>query len=239
MIKIVICEDDKNDRTELKEKLNLIMKSNYLETMIFEYEDGNEFLKASLEKIASIDLIFMDIYMGTANGVDVVKELRNQGIHIPIIFLTASSEFLLESYDVAALFYIVKPIKDEKLSLAIKRFLSTYHSKQILIGSEIISTEDIVFAESILKNINIYLRNGNFINIREKLDNLEKNLIGDNFLRCHQSYIVNLDYVKKIEKDIFFTVIEKAVLIRKRDAASIRKKYYDYLKLISGIGDNL
>lgn len=239
MIKIAICEDDKNDRIELKEKLDLIMKPNNLEAMFFEYEDGNEFLKASLEKIASIDLIFMDIYMGTSNGMDIVKELRNQGIHTPIIFLTSSSEFLLESYDVTTLFYIVKPLKNEKLLLAIRRFLSTYHSKQIIIGSEIISTGDIVFAESKLKNINVYLKNGNFINIREKLDNLEKTLIGDNFLRCHQSYIVNLDYVKKIEKDIFFTVIDKSVLIRKRDAASIRKRYYDYLKSISGIGDNV
>ncbi len=239
MLRIAICDDMKEDRDSLKCVLATFMQSNKYEIQIKEYHDGNELLSENAQVLADFNLFFLDIYMGHSNGMEAAKALRSIEISAPIVFLTSSPDYALDSYDVEALSYLVKPIQPEKLKTALERFLKGYRPKSIFLGGKLFVLDDIVFAESNLKRVHIHFKDGTIVELREKLDTLEEQISGQHFIRCHQSYFVNLNYIKRIENETFITTLNTPVLIRKRDFPEIRKRYYDYLKAITGIGVSL
>ncbi len=238
-MKIAICDDMQADRAMLRKALDDLACSKNLSFEIKEYTDGTELMDLNMEMLADFELFFFDIYMPKSNGMETAKNLRERGISVPFIFVTTSSDFAVESYDVDALFYLVKPIRLDKLKVTMERFLEGYRPRSIFLDGRLFALNNIVFAESVLKIVCIYFKDGTHIELREKLDNVESQLTGCGFLRCHQSYIVNLNYVKRIENGVFITTLDQVVMIRKRDFPGIRKVYYDYLKAITGIGGKL
>ena len=62
-----------------------------------------------------MDLIILDVIMPLLNGMDTARELRNDNQIVPIIFLTSSREFAVDSYEVKAFHYLIKPVDDVKL----------------------------------------------------------------------------------------------------------------------------
>lgn len=236
---IAICEDLPVDRAALCQALHNFALVKNICMKISEYTDGSELLNESIEVLADFELFFFDIYMPQSNGMEIAKLLRSRGVSAPFIFLTSSSDFAVESYDVAALSYLVKPIRVDKLQAAMERFLQRYRSRSIFLDDQLLVLDDIVFVESLLKNIFIHFKDGTTVKARYKLNDIESRLTSRRFLRCHQSYIINLDYVKRIENESFLTTLHQSVLIRKRNFTEICKAYYDYLKVITGISDRV
>lgn len=236
MLRIAICDDMNEDRDYLKYVLATFMHSKKYEIEIKEYYDGVELLAEKAEVLTSFNLFFLDIFMGHSNGMEVAKALRCKDIAAPIVFLTTSPDYAVDSYDVEALSYLVKPFEPQKLNTALERFLKGYRPKSVFIAGRLFVLDDIVFAESNLKRVHIHFKDGTKVELREKLDTLEEQISDKHFIRCHQSYFVNLNYVKRIENETFITTLNTPVLIRKRDFPEIRKRYYDYLKAITGIG---
>ena len=101
---------------------------------------------------AVFDLIFLDIYMGGITGMDTAKELRQLGASAPVIFLTTSPDFAVESYEVNAAGYLLKPIQLEKLSALISHLLTSVERPRVCIQSgrrrRYVFLDDILFAES-------------------------------------------------------------------------------------------
>lgn len=74
----------------------------------------------------------------------------------------------------------------------------------------------------------VRLENGEEHRIYAKLDDVERELDGHGFLRCHQSYIVNMEQVRVVEKDFILTSGAR-VPIRQREAKAIREAYFEYV----------
>lgn len=64
----------------------------------------------------SYDLIFLDIYIKQANGMDLAAQLREKGDSCALIFVTSSDAFAVASYDVQAAYYLLKPLDTNKLT---------------------------------------------------------------------------------------------------------------------------
>lgn len=236
---VAICDDSADDRKLLRQALRAFAAENGLGMEIASIEDGVVLLAMEPELLSEIELFFLDIYMERSNGFDVAKALRAKGVAAPIVFLTSSPDFAVQSYEVEAFSYLLKPAPQDKLKSLMERFLQSYRPRSIFLAGRLFVQEDIVFAESDLKNVTLHFRDGTSARVREKLDTVELRLEGSSFLRCHQSYLVNLRHVRGVENETFLTTLDRPVLIRKRDFPELRKRYYDYLKSVAGVGGQL
>lgn len=236
---VAICDDSANDRKSLRRALRAFATEKGLGMEIASTEDGVVLLAMEPEILSEIELFFLDIYMERSNGFNVAKALRAKGVTAPIVFLTSSPDFAVQSYEVEAFSYLLKPAPQNKVKSLMERFFQCYRPRSIFLAGRLFVQEDIVFAESNLKNVTLHFRDGTSARVREKLDTVEQQLEGSSFLRCHQSYLVNLHHVRGVENESFLTILDEPVLIRKRDFPELRKRYYDYLKSVAGVGGQL
>ena len=147
-----------------------------------------------------VDLILLDINMPHISGISLSKMLPEK---IKVIFTTAYSEYAVESYEIQAVDYLVKPISLERFTKSISRVLSL---KTTIIKKE----NEVVFVKSGFETFKLdkaailYLeKEGNYMNYhcrnqsvlaRETIQEAFEKL-PDNFIQTHKSFIVNLENV--------------------------------------------
>lgn len=226
-MEIAVCDDDSLDRNLTAAQLRVCLCenrkgggiscfSNAVE-LIYEIQDGKTF-----------DLIFMDIYMDKLLGIDAARQLRAMGYNGKIVFLTGTSGFAVESYEVQAAGYLLKPLNYEKLNSFMKSVLNDFDKEvyRIKRRSEIISLQynDIVFIESCNSKCLLHNGAGEKISIYKHLSDIESELSDGRFLRCHQSYLVNMNHVVYADKNFEMSNGE-TVLIRQKSIREIKQRY--------------
>lgn len=152
-----------------------------------------------------VDLVFLDIQMPGMNGMELSKKLdSNTGV----IFTTAFDHYAVESYDVQAIDYLLKPIDSDRFQKACEKAIDYFGKKlsgsadrKILISSEhekiLVKTNDILFVEGLKDYVKIYLSGAiKPILTRMNLKTFEAAHGADMFLRIHKSYLVNRSQIK-------------------------------------------
>ena len=114
-MRIAICDDVKTERQNVIDVLRVILKS----FSVNEFSEGAELLKSHV--LLPYDLIILDILMPGLNGIQTAAALRKTDTKTPIIFLSSSEEFGVESYRVLAFDYLLKPIDRTQLTACLKR----------------------------------------------------------------------------------------------------------------------
>ncbi len=121
---VVIIEDDPLVNTTVKE----ILSAKY--NRVFAYKDANE----ALEELHTLspDLILLDIFLGHANGLDILESLRKQGYVMPVVMMTAFSDIKMavKAMKLGAEDFIVKPLDLEQLEITIEKALHNYDLKR-------------------------------------------------------------------------------------------------------------
>ena len=102
---IAICDDEILFTRELSSLLTHWAEKNDFSLTLYPYSNGDDLLTAL--RTIPVDLIFLDIIMPLLNGIDTAREIRSMGLTVPVIFLTSSREFALDSYDVKAFHYLL------------------------------------------------------------------------------------------------------------------------------------
>nr|WP_302597103.1 LytTR family DNA-binding domain-containing protein [uncultured Cellulosilyticum sp.] len=204
MFTIIICEDEKAHREQLKKYLGPIL--NELEVLheFIEYETGEQLLNNYSQKA---QLIFLDIQMGKLTGMETARRIREIDEEIDIIFLSGSASYMQEGYEVNAKRYLTKPISAEEFRRQVKPCIQTILKKQeeyIWIKSGYASykllVHDILYAETYGRKVNIHTRQ-KIYDTHISLGQIEKRLDKEQFFRCHRGYLVNLQYIEGIEKE--------------------------------------
>lgn len=171
-----------------------------------------------------IDIMLLDIHMPDLNGLDFARTLHNVPV---IIFTTAYSEYALESYEVAATDYLLKPIAlprfTEAIDKAKKKLTSAsapdttseqpvntttdqnhdaVHAPYILVKADYkiykVKYDDLFYIEGQHEYVSFYTRDKR-ITALYALKTLEEQLPSDRFIRIHKSYIVAIDQIQEIE----------------------------------------
>lgn len=223
MRKIAICDDSKLDRQLLKVVIQTYFENNEEEFKIFEYELGDNLLDD-----IEVELLFLDIIM---NGMKIARKLRDIQFKAPIIFLTAHADYAVESYEVYAAGYLLKPYDTNKLTLLLDEVLQRSVQKRIAVKVKkqhrYLEINDIMYAESDKHVLNIHLKDSRVIQTTEKLSELKKTINSKRFIRCHQSYLVNMEYIKDAKTD-FILSNDIRIPIRVRGRKEIIEKYHKY-----------
>lgn len=230
-MRIAVCDDNSLDREMIVALLHQYFVNRPISNEIIQYESGVDLLH-DFEDDMWFDIIFLDIYMNDLLGIDVAHKLRTLGYHRHIIFLTATADFAVDSYEVEAMGYLLKPHNFEKLSQVMNRATRemTTNTYQIKNHSKIISVSyhEILYVESINSKCILHCSDGQNYVIYKRLTTIEHELNDERFLRCHQSYLVNMDYIHQADSQ-FTLITGDTVLIRQRNLKSIRQTVLDYM----------
>ena len=175
----------------------------------------NSALKAiNILKEHQIDLIFLDIKMPNLSGLELVKTIDN----IPqFIFTTAYSEHAIEGFELNATDYLVKPIRFNRFIKAVSKAQEKHELKLKKPIKKIQDSKDYIFIKSEYENIKVNLKDIQYIEglkdyVKIHIKDSKKSLLtlssfknilvklSPNFIRIHRSYIVNIDFIKTLQK---------------------------------------
>lgn len=230
-VKIAICDDSAKD-TEILSKALL----DYDHTFnIISYSDGALLMDTLLGGEFTADILFLDIFMPGLDGIRTAQQIRAIYKDLLIIFITTSKDFYPQAYEVFAFNYVIKPFSREQLYTVLQRALeavSKTDNYKILIQykgiSHTVDCRDILYIESQSRLLLFFLADGNVLRCYGKLDEMEWELPKQYFLRCHQSFMVNLSYVSEMG-DKYFRVGKSLISISKKYWKDAKDKYYAYL----------
>ncbi len=236
MIRIAICDDSKFDLEVMKSVLQDYYMGKNCFCEINTFTSGEELVKTYETYGNQFHLLFLDIYMKGMNGIETATLIRQYDKKLKIVFCTVSMEHAIDSYGVYAYGYLVKPLDIDRIKVLLDQFTKEVLEQDIgylRIKSEyadyLVALREIVYIESKDKILMIHKLNKEIIKTYGKLSNLEQQLSDQHFIRCHQSYIVNMEHIRSVEKGAFLTIIEEIVPIRVKDYNKYREIYQKYI----------
>ena len=202
MLKVAVCDDSEIFSKNAADLIARWSDESGIPAEVSVFSNGDDLISAVASN--DTDIIFLDIIMPLLNGMDTARELRQKNKAVRIIFLTSSPEFALESYEVKAQGYILKPVTYEKISEALDECaeaLSTEPENIILKtqnGFKKIYFHDIEYAEAQNKRVIFHLRGGKEICAADTLHSIEERFTEeDGFFKCHRSYLVYMPNVDR------------------------------------------
>ena len=210
MLKVMVVEDEEQIRMILGK---MIEKSEGCQVVA---SCGN--FAAAISEFIKLrpDVVFMDIDLGGESGLDCAKAITEVDPKVKIVFATAHSEYMANAFEIYAFDYLVKPFDLERITKTLTRIKSmtgtvptevstgksdSSFDKLVIRGKEeinLIDTEDIIMVERtdgmtrIVTKDEVFLTTTSLSSVQEKLDPAR-------FMRCHKSYIIRTDAVKKLE----------------------------------------
>lgn len=235
MLSIAVCDDDSVDRNALKEFIDDFFTARFYEYTVTEYMSGQALADDIAEGYVSFQLIFMDIYMDSELGIEAARRIRQHDRQAAIIFFSTTPQFALESYDVRAFGYLLKPLCAARAETLLEHFLTeewekgqrTLFLKEGIKGLRL-GYREIEYIESSRNVLLIHTKNGGLHKIYARIGSLEEELSGHGFLRCHQSFIINMDCVSTADKS-FRLESGTVIPISQRKTKLMRDLYFAYI----------
>lgn len=197
MLKIIACDDDVAFLDRLHRMIDRWSTETGTAVDVVLVTRGEDLLARHTASRA--DIILLDMIMPLVNGTDTARELRQSDTAVRLVFLTSSPEFALESYEVRAFDYLLKPVAYERLAQLLDELSSMRPDAtdelvtKTSFGYHALRLSDIEYAEARNKHVVFHLRDGRDIEALEPFRNIEDQLAKNaNFFKCHRSYQVNL-----------------------------------------------
>lgn len=211
MIHCGICDDEKEVREQLHTMVKKFAKERQIPIKIWEYESGEELL----EKQEDLHLLLLDIDMDGKNGLDVGQEIWKKDKEIKIIFISNLNGILQKSTaqnKVHSFAYLDKPICEEELYEQLEEVLpqlKKQDKKHMLhfqgVEKEMISlaAENIYYFEYVARKIKVIYQKDNALHtcfVKDSINHIAEVTKEYGFLLSHKAYVVNISYIKRINK---------------------------------------
>lgn len=231
---IAICDDNIDELTRIVTLLELYCRERDSSITYESFNSALELLETMKER--QFDLLLLDILMPGITGMDAAKEIRRTDSDIPIIFLTSSREFAVESYRVGAKDYIMKPVNKDEVFSSISKQLARFKQEDsyltVKTGQGIMKLpfSNIVYIEVINRSLHFILTNGELKEAYGYLTDYEYILLSNpHFYKPHRSYIINLRYVTELDKKGFDTMLGNTVPVSRDIYPKAKAAYMKYL----------
>ena len=214
MIHCVIIDDEVNCIEMLEWLLKTYCPNVAIDAMCDSGEKGIE----AINKFKP-DVVFLDIEMPRMNGFDMLEKFDK--LFFDVVFTTAYNKFAIKAFNYSALNYLLKPVDPEDLQKTIQRIeekKSTASKEQLNIllqniknlsqpvqrialstsdGLIFVETKDIMYCQAESNYTNVKLTNGKKILVAKTLKDIDETLSGKDFFRLHNSYLININQIKK------------------------------------------
>jgi len=230
MLRIAICDDETAERERIKELMG-------------------DYLKERPQLGACLSLFaggygLLDVIMPDCDGIQVGKKLRQMGRDGAIIYLTTSPDYAVESYTAHAFFYLLKPVKKERLFNVLDRAVAEIQkqkSEATIVntpsGMRSIPLDEILYVERVERFMRYYLAGGETVDSRTIRSSFRAGvaaLLADHrFSRCGASFVLNLCHVKEVEKGEALLDSGGRVPLSRAAYGEVKRAWMDYW-----LGDN-
>lgn len=200
--KVAICDDAASDRVYVNRLVEQWATQSGYTVQISLFTSAENFLFHYADK-SDYDILLLDIEMGAMDGVTMARQLRRVNDTVQIIFITGYSDYIAEGYDVAALHYLMKPVKEEKLFAVLDRAAEkVVRNEKVLnfdAGGEMVRIPiyQIRYADVMGNYVTIHAQSD--ITVKMPLGELEKQL-DERFYRAGRSIIVNITQISRVTK---------------------------------------
>ncbi len=222
-IRAIIVDDEPNARRALR---GVLEESFTQVEVLAECKDVPEAVK-TIHKLKP-DLVFLDIEMPGYNGFELLDFFDQQSMNFKIIFVTAYSDYSLRAFEISAVDYILKPVRAEHIERALKKIkidspsdniqykvlkenFSNHLDKKIVLQTAetifVVKMDDIIYLQADGSYTRFYTTTHGVLTITKKLIDFEYLENAGPFFRTHRSYIVNLNFIKKVDKKEFVLIM--------------------------------
>ena len=238
-IRIALCDDE----TSCHETIEKLLKDYKQTASLFSFglscfSSGRKLLDY-IDENGTFDLYILDIIMPDMNGIRLGSALRERYDDGMIIYLTSSPDFAVESYNTAALHYLLKPVNGSRFSLCMDKALSRLNhlrEKTVSIktpcSTRIVPIHNILYAERVKRSICYYLNDGTTINSVSScgtfLHAAAPLLAYSSFLAVGSSFVVNLYHVTEVTKSDMLLTGGYLVPVPRRTYETVKSKWADY-----------
>ncbi len=231
MLNIAICDDEKYICDFLRSSVTDCLAKADLEGSITVFDDGQPLVELYEQGKAGFDLILLDITMKKCDGMTAAKRIRAYDSKVMIVFVTSSAEFVFSGYEVRAFRYILKPELLHGFAGVFKECLQELtKSNEVRFtfqkASETVSIplRDIIYFESDKRIINI-ITNTEEYSFYGKLDDIEQQLKKQDFVRCHQSFLVNARKISSVKMNELTLTNSQTLPVSKRRAKETNEAF--------------
>ncbi|MDN4166267.1 LytTR family DNA-binding domain-containing protein [Cytophagales bacterium LB-30] len=215
-MKAVLVEDEKHSRETLRNLIEEFCKDVYIVGVAESVDDAVQVIRST-----NPDLVFLDIELQTGSGFDVLSKLSDMSFDV--IFTTAYEHYAIRAIKFSSLDYLLKPIDIEELQRAVNKARANHYVayqkqqletllaniagktvKRICLATadrlEFVSVSDISLCEASGSYTNFYMKDGRKVMVSKHLKEYETLLTDEQFMRVHNSFLVNLKEVKQYVK---------------------------------------
>ena len=232
-MRIAVCDDEAAEIEHICSLLENICQRQHIDLELHRFQDCKKFLAFAAR--SPIDIVFLDIYMDDANGIDTAHILRRFNTTCALVFITSSPDFALDAFEVNACHYLIKPPTEDKLLTALQRAqLLQQEEKTLSLISNYLPLEiplrTILYMDVQQKNTRIHLQNGSITCTRMPLSQILSELAGEpRFIACHRSVVVNADAIVYFGNDVIQLTNDETLTVSQRRYADAMSSYRRYL----------
>ncbi len=228
-LKIAVCDDDTKDRQVIVELIHEYLDRQQHYAKVEEFTSGEAFLAAD---VSQYGLVVLDIFMNELTGMATARRLIEEHPGIQIIFCSSSSEYAVEAYDVSALHYLLKPVKEEKLYAALDYFFRAHTSlRTISVKSgridETVYLSDISWIESFGHKCIVHTKHRD-LETRMTLTQMAEQLPEEEFIKPIRYALVSLQAIAAIPGEVLTLTDATTVPVGRDQRASVKKAFMDY-----------
>lgn len=232
-LQIAICDDLEEERVILSRMLRNYARRQGLSLQVHFFVSGEELLQ-SVRRANACQVLFLDIYMPGISGVETARRLRAAGCGTSIVFATTSTDHGVDSFEVRASDYLVKPFRQEEVDRALDwclehmpeplRSLSVYAEGEI----QEFPLASVLYIEVLGHQSHIHTLRQTVV-ARKSLDDLERAVDSPDFFRCHRSFLVNLNHAERIESSDFLMSDGARIPISSTNLPRARNIFTDWI----------
>ena len=229
--RVAIVDDSKTDAEFVQGILNSWAEQRLANIQAEVFPSAEAFLFRYAED-KNWDILLLDIEMGAMDGVTMAKRVRQENQSVQIVFITGFADYISEGYEVSALHYLMKPVKQEKMFAVLDRAVAAMQKTERVIllpadGEMLrLPVGQVQYMEAFSHTVAI-VTGTETIQVKMPISEVEK-ILGDGFIRCHRSYLVGLKHIARLSKTEVVLDNGKSLPISRSAAASVHKAFISY-----------
>jgi DNA-binding LytR/AlgR family response regulator len=214
MFRVAVCDDDGQQRDQLRQILLALSFKANIEFEIELFPSGEQLVSHYVEGKLPFHILILDVEMSGINGISAARRIRElQHLDEQIIFLTSYPEYMVESFDVFIFQYLIKPVApsvlEEKI-IRLCRYFQAQEKKFLIVqaGYEevVLKHDEIVAIESVksltVKNKLKFITVSQIVDSKGLISKYAESLKDSQFLQIHRSIIINMNHVNKFSGSV-------------------------------------
>lgn len=222
MLRIAVVDDEKIYIEQITQYIQQYADEKNRSILTETFRDGSDLLKSYSSQY---DIILLDIEMEEMSGMDTAREIRKINQDVVLVFITNMAQYAINGYEVGALDYVLKPLNYYTFSVRLERAIARVKKRQteeILLnlpdGIKRLKADAVYYIEVQNRMLHYHTGEGVFT-VRGTLQGAEDMLRESHFVRCNHWYLVNLQYVSEIRKNIVIVAGDELEISRRNKTA--------------------